>query len=428
MNNDDLAAGRLQGLPSRKQIAAMMLGTNPHRHTFSGWQHYRATRTRFVPPPRLTVRQRRQLPDDRAYDYDLYRRLTNVNLPLQDTPMLLKVRQVIERRLQGNTLRINSPTMPGVMVSGWGNHGKTAAVCAIAAAFEDAWLALHQSLNPEAIPGTWDLHAPVVYVQTPVTATPKSLCETILNFFALNRWKFTLPQLIRLVADSLRDHGVKALIIDDINRLRMHRADDQDVLDLLRGLMSFNVTLILTGVNIPGTGLLREAAFNQGTRQWTLPPLEATRVHGMEVTQIERRFELVEIDRFHYDTPQEMQAFVAHLRGIEDHLRLLKAKEGMLTTGSMPEYLMRRTNGVIGLLSRLIEDGAQDAMTSGKENIDQALLDQIIIGRDTSDEEDEGVEAKKDVPRPDRTGTGKRRRKPRNTVFDDHGPRDEAAG
>lgn len=428
MNTDDLTNGELQGLPPRERIAAMVLAANPHRHTFLGWQHYRATRKQLVPPPRLTVRQKRQLPDDRAYDYDIYRRLTNMNLPLQDTPMLLKVRQVVERRLQGNTLRLNSPTMPGIMVSGWGNHGKTAAVCAVGAAFEDAWLELHEHLNPESFPGTWDLHAPVVYVQTPVTATPKSLCETILNFFAPDRWKFTLPQLIRQVADSLRDHGVKALIIDDVNRLRMHRADDQDVLDLLRGLMSFNVTLILTGVNIPGTGLLREAAFNHRTRQWTLPPLEATRVHGMEVTQIERRFELVEIDRFRYDTPKEMQAFVTHLQGIEDHLRLLKAKKGMLTSGSMPEYLMRRTNGVIGLLSRLIEDGAQEAMSSGKENIDTDLLDGIIIGRDISDQESDRVGIAKDAPPADRSSTGKKRGKPRNTVFDDRGPHDEAVG
>ncbi|MFJ5071636.1 hypothetical protein ACIQC7_34990 [Kitasatospora sp. NPDC088556] len=77
--------------------------------------------------------------------------------------------------------------------------------------------------------------------------------------------------------------------IDDINRLRMYRADDQDVLDLIRSLMSFDVTLILTGVNIPGTGLLREAVRNPTTGQLMLPPLEGTRVHGLEVTQIERR-------------------------------------------------------------------------------------------------------------------------------------------
>lgn len=423
MTLDDLSAGRLDGLPSRRQIAAMILGPESHRHTFTGWQHYRTTRDQFIPPPRLTVRQDKMLPDDRRSDYDVYRRLTNVNLPVQETPMLEGVTRLIDRRLQGNTLRRNSPTMPGVMVSGWGNHGKTATVCSVAAAFEDQWLDFHHHLNPDSVPGTADLHAPVVYVQTPVTATPKSLCESILNFFGPERWKFTLPQLIQLVADCLRDHGVKVLIIDDINRLRMHRADDQDVLDLIRALMSFNVTLILTGVNIPGTGLLREAHFSRKDRQWVLPPLETTRVHGLEVTQIERRFELVELDRFSYSTPSQIQAFVKHLRGAEAHLRLLKAKKGMLTNGSMPEYLMNRTGGVIGLLGRLLEEGAQEAMATGQENITESLLDKIIIGRDIPAEEAGPAPAA--VPAEPDDGkkvTGKTRRA-RNTVFDDRGPR-----
>ncbi|MFJ6805972.1 ATP-binding protein [Streptomyces anulatus] len=346
-----------------------------------------------------------------------------MNLPVQETPMLEGVTRLIDRRPQGNTLRRNSPTMPGVMVSGWGNHGKTATVCSVAAAFEDQWLDFHHHLNPESVPGTSDLHAPVVYVPTPVTATPKSLCESILNFFGPERWKFTLPQLIQLVADCLRDHGVKVLIIDDINRLRMHRADDQDVLDLIRALMSFNVTLILTGVNIPGTVLLREAHFSRRDRQCVLPPLETTRVHGLEVTQIERRFELVELDHFSYSTPSQIQAFVKHLRGAEAHLRLLKTKKGMLTNGSMPEYLMNRTGGVIGLLGRLLEEGAQEAMATGKENITENLLDEIIIGRDIPAEEAGPAPTAVPAEPDDGKKVTRKTRRARNTVFDDRGPR-----
>ncbi len=89
--------------------------------------------------------------------------------------------------------------------------------------------------------GTRDLQAPVAYVQTPVTAKPKSTCQSILGFFGAETGRLTLPQLIRQVADSLDDHGTKALILDDITRLRMHRADDQDTLDLIHAFMSMNV-------------------------------------------------------------------------------------------------------------------------------------------------------------------------------------------
>ncbi|MFI8205706.1 TniB family NTP-binding protein [Streptomyces sp. NPDC085937] len=322
--------------------------------------------------------------------------------------------------MSGDTRKKDDPTRAGVMISGWGNYGKTASVCSAGAVFEDQWLKLHDSLHPGALPGTRDLHAPVVYVSTPVTATPKSLCASILGFFrAPTRRAATLPELVRQVADSLHDHGVKALILDDISRLRMHRADDQDVLDLLRAFMSLDVTLILTGVNIQGVGLLREARWNKKTRQWEMPPLESTRIHGLEITQTEHRFDLIELDRFRYVTPNQIATFVGHLKGIEQHLRLMHAKPGMLTDGTMPEYLMRRTGGVIGLLGRLLEDGAQEAMESEKELIDESLLDEIVLRRDAPEQApDEPV-----IPADSQTAVTRRRAKrPRNTTFDDHGP------
>ncbi|MER7178635.1 TniB family NTP-binding protein [Streptomyces hyaluromycini] len=416
----------LSGLPSRARIAELILRGRPHRDTYPGWQHYRAHRGRLLPPPAMTPIQWRTTPVGRRTDYDLYRRMTNVNLPLQRTPMQEKVTRLIQRRLNGNTLKQDAPTLAGIMVSGWGNYGKTATVCSAAAAFEDQWLQLHDFLIPGAVEGTLDLHAPVVYVSTPVTATPKSTCVSILHFFRAEfRRSATLPELVRLVADSLRDHGVKVLVLDDISRLRMHRADDQDVLDLMRAFMSLDVTLILTGVNIPATGLLREAKWDKETAQWVMPQLESTRIHGLEVTQTEHRSELVELDRFRYSTDEQIRAFLNHLRGIENHLRLLNAKKGMLTDGTMPEYLMRRTGGVVGLLGRLIEDGAQEAMDSGSEVLEEDLLDQIVLRRDDmADAPDEPVPPAQPTPPATRQPPGGRGRS-RNTTFDDHGPRAE---
>ena len=57
----------------------------------------------------------------------------------------------------------------------------------------------------------------------------------------------------------------------------------------------------------------------------------------------------------------------------------MDAAPGMLTGGTMPEYLYRRTNGVVGLLERLIEDGCREAIDTGTEHLDQALLDNVAL-------------------------------------------------
>jgi hypothetical protein len=360
--------------------------------------------------------------------HDLHRAATHANLPVIATPMSLAVSRLVRGRTEGNALKQKPSTRAGVMVTGGGYQGKTETLCETAADFEDDWLALHGTLNPQAMAGTRDMHVPVAYVQTPVTAEPKSLCKAILGFYGADTKGMDLPDLVRQVAASLNDHGTRALLLDDITRLRMHRKDDQDVLDLIRAFMSMHVTLILIGVDIPGSGLLREGRHDPATGQWVLPPASAAMARGLEATQTERRFDVIELDRFRYDTPAQITAWTAHLAGVEQHLRLMAARPGMLTGGTMPEYLYRRTNGVVGLLERLIEDGCREAIDAGTETLTQAILDSVTVnitraaGRDPAAGEIPAVPPQPaSQPGQDRQGSSRPRRG-RNTVFDDHGP------
>ncbi|MFG2845363.1 AAA family ATPase [Kitasatospora sp. NPDC048296] len=412
-------------------LAGILGGKPPRRDTYEGWQYYCRSRRSFVPAPRLSLEQWQAMSDRDKALHNLHRTATHVNMPLQETPMAKRVASLVDRRIRGNAMRLTSATWPGVMVFGLGYQGKTETVCDIAAEFEVTFREAGDQINPHAMPGTRALHAPVVYVQTPVTATPKSTCQAILDFFGAHTKGLTLPQLVQQVAASLDDHGVRALILDDITRLRMHRADDQDVLDLIRAFMSMNVTLVLIGADIPGSGLLRKARWDSRARQWVFPPSASTRVHGLEVTQTERRFDLVELGTFEYTTPEGIEVFRDHLAGLEDGLRLFNAWPGMLTGGTMPEYLMRRTNGVIGLLARLIEDGAMEAIASEKEFLDEELLDTITISLDALGR-DPGAGEIPIVPdlssSQEKKPPTRRQKRPRNTVFDDAGPRAAAGG
>jgi hypothetical protein len=137
---------------------------------------------------------------------------------------------------------------------------------------------------------------------------------------------------------------------------------------------------------------------------------------------------VIDLDPFDYSTDTGIGAWVTHLAGTEDQLRLLHATDGMLTGGDMPEYLFSRTNGIVGLLRRLIADGCAQAMATGEEQLSIAGLSKVNIRLGNFPDRDPGAGEVPEIPaapvleNPPKP-TGKR---PRNTVFDDHG--DQAAG
>ncbi|MGW1350225.1 hypothetical protein ACWCQE_13235 [Streptomyces sp. NPDC002409] len=406
----------------------LRFGPPLNRLTHQGWQQWRAVRDTFVPAPRVTLDEYRAMSPRKRALHDIHRTATHVNLRMQETPMSARVTSLMRTRIQNNALKFEPGTLDGLMINGGGYQGKTATACETAAAFEDFWRDLHHQLNPNALAGTRDLYAPVAYCQTPVKATPMGLCEAILDFYGAPYGK-NLRGRVRNLRDSLHAHCTTVLLLDDITRLKMHREDDQDTLDLIRDLMSLNVTLVLIGVNIPGSGLLREGRHDPRTGQVVFPPAKRGKSHNDEAaTQTERRFDLINLDPFSYDTPPDIAAWVDHLAGVQDQLRLFDAPEGMLSTGSMPEYLFNRTHGIVGLLKRLIEDGCTRAMETGREALTTDLLEEITINLGNVPGRDGAAGEIPDIPT--ERANGKRRtgprRKGRDTVFDDRGQRPAA--
>jgi hypothetical protein len=411
-------------------VPFLRVGPPPDRTRWEGWQQWRRIRNTFIPAPRLSLRQYTDLSPRRRGLHDLHRTATHVNMRLQETPMSMRVSGLMRGRLQNNALKVEPGTRDGLMINGGGFQGKTETACSAAAAFEDLWRLVQQQRLPEQPqnPGTRDVFVPVAYCRLPVRATPKALCKTILDVYG-DPHPNNLDGLIRSVRDTVRDHNTTALLIDDVTRLRLHRGDDQDTLDLIRELMDLNVTLVLIGVDIPHSGLLRGAYIDPRTKQWVFPDVKRGKSHNESAsTQTERRFDMVDLDPFDYITPAGITAFLDHLAGIEDQLRLFRSFDGMLTTGEMPEYLFRRTHGIVGLLRRLVEDGCTEAITSGEERLTTELLARtsIRLGNlaDLDPEAGEVPEIPKAVPPPQ----AKRSRRPRNKVFDDRGDKSAADG
>jgi hypothetical protein len=403
------------------QTARFILPPPPaDRQTAEGWRRWRLTRHAFVPAPRLTRREFEELSEREQALYELHREATHSNFPLQETPMSQAIARVMRSRLRKGAFKQAPTTRRGLIINGGGCQGKTETACEVAAAFEDSWLELHHHLNPDAIPGTRDLHIPVAYVQTPVTAKPKSTCKAILDFYGADHKNMDLPALIRAVRRHVHAHGTRAILLDDITRLKLHRLDDQDVFDLLKGFMDMSATLVLIGVDILGSGLLRGAVQDPRTGDWVLPNEPGGRVSEGAETQHQRRFTMVHLGPFPYDTPEDMAFFLRHLKGIENHLRLFDAAPGMLTGGDMPEYLHDRTGGVVGLLECLIEDGVEAAVDSGEEKLSIDALDQLAISVEGLPNRDATAGEVPELPA--QPPVRERKKRPRNKVFDDPGP------
>ncbi|MFD4661077.1 AAA family ATPase [Kitasatospora sp. NPDC058444] len=399
--------------------ATFLPGPPLDRTRHDGWQRWRTTRASFIPAPVMSGEEYKRLSPRQRRIYDLHRLATHSSLPVQATPMSEAVAWLVRTRIEDGAFSHKSGTRTGVMVNGGGAQGKTETVCEAVAAFEDEWLTLNQQVNPEAMPGTRDLFAPVAYVRCPVKATPISTCQRILDFYGEDHKGMRLEDLVRTVNAAITDHATRALVIDDITRLKLHREADQDVLDLIREMMSMPVTLILVGVGIPTSGLLRDGRCDPVTRQWVFPPVKdrGRSPNADAATQHERRFEMIDLDAFSYDTPAQIEAWTAHLRGLESCLRLLNDTDGMLTTGGMPEQPFRRTNGVVGLLEKLIQTGCRHAIETRAEHLTVDLLQWCTVSPTDLPDLDADSGEQPEIPQ-----MPKKKRPGRNTVFDDDGP------
>ncbi|SEH02385.1 AAA domain-containing protein [Nonomuraea solani] len=409
-------------MASAQAKPAMFLpGPVPDRTIWSGWDRFRRTRHDFVPAPRITLKAFEDMSSRQQRVHNLHRVATHSNLAIQETPMSAHVAWKLRALIEDNALNHGPDTRPGAMLNGGGCQGKTETICEVLAAFEEAWLSLYDQI-PGAMPGTRDLHAPVAYIRTPVKATPISTCQRILDFYGEDYKGMRQEDLIRTVKTAIYDHATKALVLDDITRLKLHREADQDVLDLIRELMSLPVTLILVGVGIPSSGLLRDGRRDPRTGQWLFPPVKdrGRSPNADAPGQTDLRFDLLELGAFTYDTKSAIAAWTAHLVGIEQQLRLLKAEDGMLSEGDMPEYLYRRTGGVVGLLRKLIQSGCRYAIETGRERLTIGLLDELALSpADLPDLDPESGEMPH-IPEP-AAAPARKATKPRNTVYDDRG-------
>jgi len=342
-------------------------------------------------PPVVSVAEYAAMDDRARRRYDLQRAVSNANIDLISTPMVEELRLGIEDRVWANALDRSPGPVEGIMVSGGGAQGKTAAVQAICADFLDDWVDLHGLANTTSYTGARDAHEPVVYVPIPTDPTCKSLCGAILDAVG-EPWfrREELGILRKRVLASLRELGVRVLLLDDITRIKMHRADDQSVLDLIRAIQDCGATLILVGVAIPGSGLLSEGRHDDDVPVTLTAQKGQLRRRAVEdedqYTQTERRFKLLHVRNYSYHDKRSRREWIELLVALGAQLRLVgmdpETPGKLLIEGDLPEYLFGRTGGVVGTLCRLVTEACRVAArtpdpVTGEERLTRQLLDGV---------------------------------------------------
>ena len=276
----------------------------------------------------------------------------------------------------------------------------------IAADF-DADIRTYHDLLPDTIHFR-DRWVPIAWVTVPPKLSIRSLGTAILNFYGE-----PVPSrpndsdITSRVEDVLRDCGTRLLVLDDITRYKDGEAD-RFASDWIRNLMESSVSVVAMGVDIRGSGILFDGKGRPRNNRLS--------------TQTGRRFTVLEIEPFTYDTPTGIRDWVAHLSAVENDLLLLDKEAGMLST-ALPEFLYERTNGVLGLLTEWVELAALSIIgrtpAQGGESLTREDFEAIPVKAqyDSVDPKPKDKAAKSP-----RAG---RRKKGRNSMYDQ--PRNGAA-
>lgn len=369
--------------------------------TAEGWKRYVAARDSYRCPTLLSRAEYEALPDGHRSLYDFAREIAVANLPSHDTPMAAALRRQVERTLKTNTNQSKAGVRTGMLVSADAGLGKSTLIREIAASFEERQRGL-ATMFPN-IAGNRDLWLPVAWINVPANVTIKGLCYEILAFFGdVPVGQPSEPVLSRRVRDIMKACGTRLLVLDDITRLNMAREADQITADFIRALMETAATILGIGVNVEASGLLYEGQANADARR--------------ALTQTRRRFTVHPLGAFTDETSDTYNGWLSHLRAVEDDLPLLDKAPGMLTGGDTPAYLLRRTNGVIGTLSRLIAEASLDVLGQTPagpgtgEYLTREVLDDIRL--------DHAAETP-DIPQPVQQPRAAKRRPPRtrNSAF-----------
>lgn len=272
------------------------------------------------------------------------------------TPGLMDVQRSIARVRRRNRHRKWGRSM--VLLSGATGTGKTTTLIAAA-----------RRCVSETRRITPDHALPVLFVDAPAGATPKSVVMAFLHALRLNVPRATtLAEMTNLFIAHANDLRIQIVVVDELHNLADTRRSTVDAANMLKLLTNqVSATFIYSGIDIASGPLMSGPQGNQLAGRSTAHKLAPVHLAGT-------------------DGPAE---WLGLIRAFESQLCLSDHPAGTLAASA--EYLHRRSGGSIGSLRQLLVDAAMDiidehqvAIRSGvrfnrAERIDQDDLDRVQL-------------------------------------------------
>lgn len=267
---------------------------------------------------------------------------------LINTPQSDSIVKAIRRALLMNLG--NATGRASVLISGDSTMGKTTACIAAM-----TWaLKRYEKRFPD-----WEQHGhiPVVFVDVPSSATPKTMMGKFLEFIGIHVSNtVTLEERTRLVVSHLRSANTRLIVVDEVHNLHDIGTTIRQSVDVLKGLQNeLNATFVFSGANLDGGRILS----------------------GPRGRQIAARSQYEGLAPYPLATTQDRKLWSGLVSAFERNLMLFGHRPGTLVrTAADARRLHALTQGAIGDLSRVLTAAAAELIfTDTPAEQEQLTLD-----------------------------------------------------
>ncbi|THF69970.1 hypothetical protein E7T06_09440 [Deinococcus sp. Arct2-2] len=305
-------------------------------------------------PPRLTPAEYAALDDQERRRYNRRRAAWHADWGLNTTSTMVLARQEFAVIAEKNFYS-HDPVKDHVALSGPPTLGKTTIAQILGRDFEIEVRVLLEERGVKL--EDLDEFQPVLYLSITSETTTDTLNRQMLLFLGTPisvSKEYRKGDLELAVAETLRRHGVRLIIPDDVHLLRPGRRNTEGVHSYLKALSSrAPIMLLMVGIDLEKTNLFDELRHKD----------------TVEGGQTGGRTTLLPVGRFAKGSPEWLDL----VRWVDDQLVLLHHPPGRLLR--LKDYLWNRTQGGIGSLMSLIRRAALKAVVTEHEQISRQLID-----------------------------------------------------